>query len=63
MRFIRLPEVMERVSVSRSAIYKLMDKGDFPKSISLGRKCVVWDEESVINWMAEKSARARDTAA
>ncbi len=31
-RHIRLPEVMKRVGISRSAIYERMAEGDFPRS-------------------------------
>jgi prophage regulatory protein len=34
-RLIRLPEVMARVGLKRSAIYQRMSEGRFPKSRSL----------------------------
>ena len=35
-RFIRLPEVIDRVGLKRTRIYDLMDSGDFPKCVKLG---------------------------
>ncbi|CAG9297546.1 AlpA family transcriptional regulator [Celerinatantimonas diazotrophica] len=53
MRFLKLKEVMEKTVLSRSAIYRKMNEEDFPKSVSLGDRAVVWLEEDVVNWMEE----------
>ncbi len=39
-RFLRLPEVMHLCGLSRSTIYELIRKGEFPPQVSLGgKKC------------------------
>lgn len=50
-RLLRLPEVMERVGLRRSAIYQRMSEGRFPKSRSLGPKCSVWVEAEINEWV------------
>lgn len=50
-RLIRLPEVMARVGLKRSAIYQRMSEGRFPKSRSLGPKCAVWVEAEIDAWI------------
>lgn len=50
-RLLRLPEVMARVGLKRSAIYQRMSEGRFPKSRSLGRKCAVWVESEINDWI------------
>ena len=35
-QFIRLPQVKEITSLSKSSIYRLMEDGDFPKQVVLG---------------------------
>lgn len=50
-RLIRLPEVMARVGLKRSAIYQRMSEGRFPKSRSLGGKCTVWVEAEIDAWI------------
>lgn len=50
MRFLKLKEVMEKTALSRSAIYRKMNDGEFPKSISLGDRTVVWVEGEVYDW-------------
>lgn len=52
-RLIRLPEVMARVGLKRSAIYQRMSEGRFPKSRSLGPKCAVWVEREIEDWIEQ----------
>jgi len=49
---LRLPEVIDRVGLRRSAIYQRMSEGRFPKSRSLGSKCAVWVEAEIDAWIA-----------
>jgi len=55
-RLLRLPEVMHRVGLKRSAIYQRMSEGRFPKSRSLGPKCAVWVESEVEEWILDVTA-------
>ena len=50
-RLLRLPEVMARVGLRRSAIYQRMSDGRFPRSRSLGPKCTVWVESEIDEWI------------
>ena len=50
-RLIRLPEVMDRVGMKRSAIYQRMREGSFPRSRSLGSRCAVWVEAEIDDWI------------
>jgi prophage regulatory protein len=50
-RLLRLPEVIDRVGLRRSAIYQRMSEGRFPKSRSLGPKCAVWVEAEIDAWI------------
>ncbi|ENJ1742501.1 AlpA family transcriptional regulator [Vibrio parahaemolyticus] len=51
MRFLKLKEVMQKTALSRSAIYRKMDEGSFPKTVSLGDRAVAWIESEVEEWM------------
>lgn len=51
MRFLKLKEVMEKIALSRSAIYRKMGEGEFPKSVSLSDRAVAWVESEVDVWM------------
>ncbi len=50
-RLLRLPEVMSRVGLRRSAIYQRMSEGRFPKCRTLGPKCSVWVEAEINAWI------------
>jgi prophage regulatory protein len=52
-RLLRLPEVIARVGLKRSAIYQRMSDGRFPKSRSLGPKCAVWVEREIEEWIEQ----------
>lgn len=50
-RLLRLPEVIARVGLRRSAIYQRMREGRFPKCRTLGPKCSVWIEAEINAWI------------
>lgn len=51
-RFIRIREVTAMTGMSRSHVYALIARGEFPKQIKLGRgRASAWIEEHVIGWM------------
>jgi prophage regulatory protein len=49
--FLRLRHVMDRIRLSRSQIYKLMDEDDFPHSFKLSKRAVAWKETDITKWM------------
>ena len=57
-QFIRLPQVKEITSLSKSSIYRLMEDGDFPKQVALGARSVVWSKSQVEEWCAQKMSAA-----
>lgn len=50
-RLIRLPEVMMRVGLGRSSIYRKMSEGRFPRSRSISPKYAVWIEAEIDEWI------------
>lgn len=50
-RLLRLPEVIERVGLKRTAIYQRAKEGRFPKPRSLGSRCTVWVESEIDGWI------------
>ncbi|WP_390905437.1 helix-turn-helix transcriptional regulator [Occallatibacter riparius] len=53
-RFLRLPEVITRVGLSRSQIYRLMARGEFPMGVRLGMNSTRWTASSINSWIAER---------
>lgn len=51
---IRLNEVIERTSLSRSTLYAYMNKGLFPKPVKLGLRAVGWYASEVNDWIVSR---------
>ena len=63
-QLIRLDEVKRLTALSRSTIYFLEAKGEFPTRIALGPRTIVWDSDEVEAWIAERLAdRDKDAGA
>ncbi|NRA14960.1 MAG: AlpA family transcriptional regulator [Oceanospirillaceae bacterium] len=53
-RIIRRPQVESLTGLSRSTIYRRMDDGTFPKSISIGGRLQGWLESDIQGWITEQ---------
>ena len=58
-KFLRLADVQRRVPYSRSTIYLLMSRGEFPAPVNLGARAVAWLESDIEEWMAARIASKR----
>lgn len=47
LAILRRPQVEERTGLSRSAIYRLMDAGDFPRQRRITARAVGWIEAEI----------------
>lgn len=61
-RILRLPQVIELTGFSRSSIYSMMQDGDFPLSIKLGKRAVGWKEEDINKWVNSRATFKRRIA-
>ena len=53
---LRLPQVIERVGLRRTAIYDSVRLGTFPQPIKLGRRCVAWPSDVIDGWVRARIA-------
>jgi prophage regulatory protein len=61
-RFLRIGAVEEATGMSRSWVYREIQRGRFPKPIrSLGQKASVWPEADIAAWQQARLAE-RDQA-
>ena len=51
----RRPEVEALTGLSRSTIYELMDRGEFPRPVLIGRRAVAWRESDLAKWQAARA--------
>jgi prophage regulatory protein len=60
-RLLRLPDVLNRVGMSKSTLYSRIRDKTFPQPLHLGTSSV-WVESEVTNWINDQIAQ-RDKAA
>ena len=50
-RLIRLSEVIQITSISRTQIYRLIAAGTFPKQRRISHKVAAWKESEIAAWV------------
>ena len=50
-KLVKMRAVMERVCLSRSGIYAMMGRGEFPLPIKLGVKSIAFRESEITDWI------------
>ena len=55
-RILRLPEVLEMTGLSRTTVWRLERKGEFPRRVQLGPRAVGWQSSAVEEWLASRPA-------
>ena len=58
-RLLGLDEVKQRTSLSKSHIYRLMSRGQFPDRRKVGRRRVGWLLSEVQKWIATRPVKGR----
>ena len=59
LQFLRQVDVLSRTKLSRSTLYELIAKGDFPKPLKLGERINAWSETEITEWQqAQLAARS-----
>lgn len=54
-RHYRRTAVEEITGLSRSTIYDLMSRGEFPRPIKLTPRIVAWPESRISEWLAQRA--------
>jgi prophage regulatory protein len=50
-RILRIATVLQLTGLSRSTLYRKVQRGEFPKQIKLSERCAGWRQSSVSAWM------------
>ncbi|WP_341212012.1 AlpA family phage regulatory protein [uncultured Limimaricola sp.] len=53
-RHLRRPDVEHMTGLSRSSLYAMMQKRQFPRPVRLGERAVAWPENAVQDWLASR---------
>ena len=58
-RLMRLPQVIERLGVGRSTLYRLVaEDPTFPRPVKVGRKVVAWRSDLLEEWIVRQGQQA-----
>ena len=60
---LRLPEVLRRVGVSRSGVYRAIRNEGFPQPRQIGKRAVAWVESEVAQWITTRPVGVRPPGA
>ena len=50
-RILRLNAVLERTGLSRSTLYRKIERGSFPSQVRISDRCVGWRESEIEQWL------------
>ena len=62
MSLLRKPEVLKRVGIKTSTLYKWVAAGTFPAPVRLSSHFVAWREDEITAWI-ESRPRTKEVAA
>jgi len=63
VRMLRLPEVVARVGLSPTTIWRREKRGDFPARRNLGGNAVAWRDDEIGEWIDALPTATGDDAA
>lgn len=52
----RRKEVEKLTGLSRSTIYEMMAKGEFPRPVRLAARAIGWPESKITEWLESREA-------
>ena len=52
-RILRLKSVLERTGLSRSTLYRKIERGTFPMQVRISERCIGWRESDVERWVGD----------
>ena len=53
-KLLRRRDVSKKLGISKTQIYRLISRGEFPAPRKLSERVSVWDESEIDAWLAEK---------
>jgi prophage regulatory protein len=59
MQFLRIQDVVNKVTIKKSEIWERVKDGRFPKPISLSPRVTVWDISEIDEWMKKQKELSR----
>jgi len=60
-RILRLNAVLDRTGLSRSTLYRKVERGTFPAQMRISERCIGWRESEVEQWLRNPTLYSRHT--
>jgi prophage regulatory protein len=60
IKLYRLRDLSARIGLARSAIYKAIQEGRFPKPVRIGARAVAWRHQDIEAWLQSRAAQRGD---
>ncbi len=57
-RFLSLKEVLKVTSLGKSTIYEMIQRGDFPKPVTITARRVAWVSSEIQAWIGSRVGEA-----
>ncbi len=55
INLLRLPAVLDRTGLSRSMLYELLERGDFPRPVKpTGGRINCWSDQEIDDWIESR---------
>lgn len=51
-RLLRIIDVIALTGLSRRSIYRMIDRGDFPRQVQISANMVAWYQSDIDRWIA-----------
>ena len=58
-RILRLNSVLDRTGLSRSTLYRKIERGSFPMQVRISERCIGWRESDVEQWLRNPMCYSR----
>ena len=55
-KIIRLPQTITKTGLSRSTIYALIQRGEFPKQVKLSIRSIGFIESEIDQWISDRAS-------
>ncbi|SES64410.1 helix-turn-helix transcriptional regulator [Oceanicella actignis] len=62
-RLLRLNEVLAFTGLSRSVLYELQARGEFPRAVRIAERAVAWREDDIAEWINTRPLASDDKSA
>jgi prophage regulatory protein len=61
-RILRLKTVLDRTGLSRSTLYRQIERGTFPIQVRISERCIGWRESDVQRWLSNPTLYSRQAS-